>query len=143
GNDTIAEGSDSGATDTVKLIGVSPADVQLSRSAQDLIIKLNATGETLRVVGHFYGTFNGIEQIVFDNGTIWDRATMFNDAWIRGTSGNDTLTGTFDPDVLDGLGGNDTLDGGASGDTYIYAAGYGNDVITEGSDSAVTDTVRL
>ncbi|MGB9366340.1 MAG: calcium-binding protein [Xanthobacteraceae bacterium] len=143
GNDSIAEGSDSGATDTVRLVGLNPSDVTLSRAAQDLIVRINATGEKLAVVGHFYGTFNGIEQLQFADGTIWDRATMASNAWIRGTSGNDTLNGTFDPDVLDGLGGNDVLDGGASGDTYIYAAGYGNDSIAEGSDGGATDTVRL
>jgi Ca2+-binding RTX toxin-like protein len=143
GNDSIAEGSDSGATDTVRLIGLNPLDVLLNRNAQDLIISINATGETLTVVGHFYGTFNGIEQIVFADSTTWDRTTIFNNAWIRGTSGNDTLSGTFDPDMLDGGPGNDILNGGAESDTYIYGIGSGNDIITENTDSSATDTVRL
>ncbi|MGB9367336.1 MAG: calcium-binding protein, partial [Xanthobacteraceae bacterium] len=126
GNDTIAEDGLSTDTDTLKLVGLNSSQVTLSRTGQDLLVTINATGEVVRVTGHFYGTHDGIEQIAFADGTTWDRATMASGAWIRGTSGNDTLNGTFDPDVLDGLGGNDVLDGGASGDTYIYAAGYGN-----------------
>ena len=143
GNDTIAEHSDSGATDTVRFIGLNVPDVTLSRSAQDPIIAINASGETLTVVGHFYGTFEGIEQIAFADGTTWGRTTILSNVWIRGTSGNDTLNGTSDPDTLDGLGGNDALNGGAGGDTYIYRVGSGNDTIAEGSDSSATDTIRL
>src|SRR5204863_4399969 len=110
---------------------------------QDLVVAINATGEKVTVTGHFYGTFNGIEQLAFADGTTWDRTTMASNAWIRGTSGNDIINGTGDPDTIDGQGGNDAINGGAGGDTYIFHVGSGNDTITENSDSGATDTVRL
>jgi Ca2+-binding RTX toxin-like protein len=143
GSDTISGESDSSATDTIKLVGLNPADVTLSRVVQDLAVTINSTGEKITVVGHFYGTGDGIEQIAFENGTVWNRATIQSEAWIRGTSGNDTLNGTFDPDTLDGGAGNDALNGGAGGDTYIFGVGSGIDTIGENSDSGATDTVRL
>ncbi len=42
---------------------------------------------------------------------------------IFGTSGNDTLTGSPDPDCIIGLGGNDTLKGGARADKLDGGAG--------------------
>ena len=143
GNDTISGETDSGATDVIKLVGLNPADVTLTRSGQDLIVAINSSGETITVIGHYWGTRDGIEQIVFADGTTWDRTAIQTNAWIRGTSSSETLNGTGDPDTLDGLGGNDTLNGGAGGDTYIYRAGSGNDTIAEASDSGATDTIRL
>src|SRR5205823_1882400 len=69
GNDTISGEWDSSATDTIKLTGLNPADVTLTRSGQNLVIAINATGETMTVSGHFYGTSNGIEQIAFADNT--------------------------------------------------------------------------
>jgi len=57
------------------------------------------------------------------NGTIWNRATIQSEAWIRGTIGNDTLNGTSDADTLDGGPGNDALNGAANSDTYIFGIG--------------------
>ncbi len=143
GNDTISGEWDSSATDTIKLVGLNPADVTLARVGQDLSIAINATGEKITVSGHFYGTSNGIEQIVFADNTTWDRATILTHAWIRGTGGNDTLNGTNDADTLDGGAGNDTLNGTAGSDTYIFKAGSGNDTISGEYDSSATDMIKL
>ena len=74
----------------------------------------------------------GIEQIVFDNGTIWSpddlRVMVLAQA---STSGNDTIIGFNTANVLQGGAGNDTLNGWSGDDTYIYTRGDGNDVITE------------
>lgn len=70
-------------------------------------------------------------------------------ATIRGTSGNNRLTGTDVADALYGLDGNDILDGGEGND--LYDGGNGNDVFliwgVTGTDTfrggAGTDTIRL
>lgn len=46
---------------------------------------------------------------------------------IVGTEGDDTLTGTNDPDLIFGLGGHDTIQGGNQSDCLV--GGEGNDVL--------------
>jgi Ca2+-binding RTX toxin-like protein len=117
--------------------------VTLRRSGDHLYIKVNSSGEELKVQDHFYSTTWGIEQLIFADATTWDRTQILGAAWIVGTSSGETINGTSDPDTIDGLGGNDTLKGAANGDTYIYASGSGNDTIIENSDGAAIDKVKL
>ena len=143
GNDVISENTDGGATDKVKLVGLNASDVTFRRSGNDLFIAINATGEELEVNDHFYSTANGIEQVVFADATTWDRTQIASAAWIRGTSGAETLTGTGAADTFDGLGGNDTLAGEDGGDTYLYRLGSGNDTIQDQSYHSGTDVLQL
>jgi Ca2+-binding RTX toxin-like protein len=46
-------------------------------------------------------------------------------------SGNDTITAGNGNDILSGGGGNDILTGGNGNDTFVFAAGFGKDVITD------------
>jgi Ca2+-binding RTX toxin-like protein len=57
-------------------------------------------------------------------------ATTAFAANIRGTHGNDTLTGTPNADRISGHGGNDTIDGLAGDD--VLRGGTGNDTINGG-----------
>jgi Ca2+-binding RTX toxin-like protein len=52
----------------------------------------------------------------------------------RGSGENDTLSGEGGADRLEGLGGDDLLTGGADADTFVFAAGAGNDTITDWQD---------
>ena len=142
GNDSIAEGAVDGA-DVVKLNGLNSSDVTFGRSGNHLQIRIISTGETLTVQDQFNGT-NGIEQVVFADSTAWDRDQILSAAWIRGTSGNDTLNGTSSNDIFLGGLGNDTFNSGAGSDTYVYALGDGNDYINDESGSTTdVDTLRL
>src|SRR5437016_2359041 len=134
---------DGATTDVLKLDGLNANDVTLSRSGQDLSVAINSTSETITVVKHFTSPWDGIEQIAFADGTTWDRAAILDHAWIRGTSGSDTLYGTGDADTLDGGAGNDTLNGSDGNDTYIFGVGYGHDTITGEFDGATTDVLKL
>src|SRR5690606_6395771 len=109
--------------------GITTADVSLARagsSLNDMILTLSATGDTLTVSGQF-GTNNlgsrlkEIEQIHFDDGTIWTRSDiqtlLLNDG---ATAGNDSLVGFFGTDIMDGGAGDDTLRGTNGGDIYIF-----------------------
>jgi Ca2+-binding RTX toxin-like protein len=143
GSDLIIETSGSTDTDRVKLLGLNPIDVMLSRTGDDLFITIKATGETLKVQDHFYATTYGIEQIVFADGTTWDRAAIQQAAWIVGDGADNTLSGSSTNDTLDGGGGNDTLEGGAGSDAYRFGVGSGNDLVIENSGSTDIDRIDL
>jgi Ca2+-binding RTX toxin-like protein len=130
GNDTIAENTVSAATDKVKLINLNLSDVTLSRSGTHLFVTINSTGEQLKIQDHFLGTTNGIEQIVFADGTVLDRNQILSLVPTQGTAGNDTLNGSAGEDLLLGAAGNDTLFGGTGNDILI--GGTGNDSIEGG-----------
>lgn len=52
---------------------------------------------------------------------------------LYGGNGNDTLRGDNGNDYLDGGTGKDKLEGGKGNDTYVFAQGYGQDVIEDNS----------
>jgi hypothetical protein len=58
---------------------------------------------------------------------------------ISGAGGNDILDGRGGNDILSGGGGNDTLTGGAGDDRFLFAPGFGSDIITDFSAGALTD----
>jgi serralysin len=45
--------------------------------------------------------------------------------------GNDIVDGGRDADRLTGGAGNDVLSGGEGDDTFVFASGFGNDVIND------------
>ena len=55
---------------------------------------------------------------------------------LLGEAGNDALNGGNGKDVLTGGIGNDTLDGGNDSDTFLFAKGFGSDLLLE-NDSSV------
>jgi Ca2+-binding RTX toxin-like protein len=142
GNDIVDESSSNAGTDVIKLVGLNSSNLLFSRSGNDLLIQINSSGETMKVLNQFNGT-NGIEQISFADGSSWNRSQIYDAAWIRGTSGDDSIWGGADAEVFDGQGGNDTLRGQGSGDTYIYGVGSGNDIVDESSSNAGTDVIKL
>lgn len=90
---------------------------------------------------------NGLQQIRFADGTVWNIATILGEVfagtggidYIRGTLNADTLNGGAGDDSLNGAAGNDTLNGGA-GDDMLYGedgadtldGGAGNDTLGGG-----------
>ena len=144
GNDSIAEGATDGSTDIIKLVGLNPSDVTFIHvnNSNHLQIQINSTGEILTVQNQFNGT-NGIEQVLFADGSTWDRSQIQTAAWYRGTASGENIYGSGSADTIDGKGGNDYLEGGGGGDTYIYATGYGNDSIAEGATDGSTDIIKL
>jgi Ca2+-binding RTX toxin-like protein len=127
----------------VSLTGLAVTDVLFSRSGNDLLIQINSTGETLTVLNQFIGTY-GIEQVLFADNTVWDRTQITQAAWIRGTSGIDSIHGSSADEIIAGGHGNDYLQGNDGNDTYIYASGDGNDEINDQSSSTTqTDTLKF
>jgi len=104
GHDTILDYAENGVQrDTVRLLGLNPADIRVSADyADNLVFTIRDTGETLTVPrnGYWWGS-NGVGQYVFDDGTVWShddalRATVAvatnNDDTIHGSSAGDTIT---------------------------------------------------
>ncbi len=144
GYDTIVDSSGlSSETDTLQLMGIGPGDVELSRIGKNLLITVKSTGEQITSVD-FFRTISGtntlggwgIEQIVFDGGATWSKATIVEQAWIRGDAATNSLAGDNTNDILHGGGGNDTLNGGLGSDTYRWSANDGSDTIIDGSNDA-------
>ncbi|WP_249157470.1 calcium-binding protein [Bradyrhizobium sp. KB893862 SZCCT0404] len=119
-------------TDVLDLAGLLPSDVVLSRSGNQLIAKITATGETFTALWQFYadGLTYGIGSIKFADGTVWDRTAIAANAWVRGTSGNDSIGLPSTGIVVDGGAGDDTLSvSGTGADQIIFAKGRGHDTL--------------
>jgi Ca2+-binding RTX toxin-like protein len=142
GNDVISETVNS-TGDVLRFTNLNAADVTLRSDGTNLFVKVNATGEEIRVANHFATANRGIEKIAFADGTSWNLAAINDNAPIRGTDNADTLTGSSGSDILIGGLGNDTLQGGYGSDVYIYTAGDGSDAISDGGASADTDVLRF
>ncbi|CAD5377721.1 conserved hypothetical protein [Pseudomonas sp. OF001] len=136
GNDTVSDYAENGVQrDTVRLLGLNPADVQVTADyADNLVFTIVDTGETLSVpLGGYWWGQNGVGQYVFDDGTVWSHddalratvsATTERDDTIYGSSAGDRITGQSGNDTLIGNGGNDVIDGGAGNDLLIGSSGW-------------------
>lgn len=119
---------------------ISPAQLIIYRSSDDLILRLSDSNDQVLISGYFYlnGTStNVVEQIQFQNGTIWDYAYVSSHisptptgGTVNGTATNNVMTGGAGVDSLYGNEGNDTLSGLSGHDTLYGGAGI--DVINGG-----------
>ncbi|WP_421863316.1 calcium-binding protein [Motiliproteus sp.] len=152
GGATIRNEDDStDRTDKLKLTGdITPDDVVISSSLNNLILTITSTGEKITVIDHFDNRQSEIDVVEFPDGTVWT-AESIKDSLLTGSAASDTLRGFDSDDVLNGLEGDDNLyaeggndqitggkgddqiDGGAGDDTYIFAQGDGVDTITDDS----------
>ncbi|CDX41450.1 Rhizobiocin RzcA (fragment) [Mesorhizobium plurifarium] len=86
----------------------------------------------------------GVDKVVFADGTTWTQADMSaHVSYVGGTNGSDTITGTAAADDIRAGMGDDVLVGQAGNDSYTYAAGDGNDVISEITTGTDVDTLVL
>jgi Ca2+-binding RTX toxin-like protein/subtilisin-like proprotein convertase family protein len=151
GADKIVEGY--GPNDSDRLVfgtSLDVADVIVTRTAgapYDAILSFQGHAGSITLVSQFYGSGEGIEQIVFGDGTAWTKADLRATYVTRAiTAGSDTVFGFVGGDSLDGAAGNDVVDGLAGDDTLF--GGAGRDVLqgSEGDDrlagGADTDTLR-
>ena len=114
-----------------------PSEINLTRSGDDLVVRINNTTDQLTVQSYFYqdGTSAyGVELLQFADGTVWDISTVKTKV-ITATAFNDNLTGYATDDVLSGLDGNDTLFGNDGNDTLN--GGTGNDTLYGGADNDI------
>ena len=141
GADWIVDSAyESARVDRLVLHGIDPADVALRRGHDEDMILLVAdsapgAGDGGRiVVRDSLSTYpgQGIEEIAFDDGTVWLRDTFAGMIDVAGpTDGDDRVVGTDAADTLEGLQGDDLLQGEDGADTYVFARGDGADVVED------------
>ncbi|MBB4268198.1 calcium-binding protein [Roseospira visakhapatnamensis] len=167
--DGIDSVKDSGFHDTDRLVihGHAVGDVTVSRvteGSDDLLLTFAGSSDQITV----WNTLNGdnwgtIEEIVFDDGTVWTPADMRATLLAQeATTGDDVIHGFFESETIDGLAGNDVIDGGngddtitgglgddtitggGGNDTFVYVRGDGSDTVSDGETFGGTaDTLRL
>lgn len=139
GNDTVLEDIGGGNNDRLLFTDINAADVTLVRNGNHLsvVIAESAPGAgdagsilIKDTLNDYYG--QGLEKIVFADGTTWNQAAMNSNVdFVGGTDGNDTITGTSGNDtILAGLG-NDTITTGAGNDAIVFKPNFGMDTITD------------
>ncbi|WP_460077456.1 putative Ig domain-containing protein, partial [Roseibium sp. ROS1] len=135
GTDRIHDsGSSVFETDILRLEGFTRSEVTLGRNGDDLYVFFSGTNEHIQVDDQFeYGTYSkthngerttfdkyeGLEAIVFDDGSFLSRHNIKSQA---------SLTGN--PNA------NETIYGSSAADTYLISRNFGDDVIDEGTSSA-------
>lgn len=131
--------------DTLKLTNLNASGVTLRRQEGQVWIRDTVKAKEILLNNQFYSDASyGIEQLIFGDGTVWDREQIRLAAWFRGTTGVDDINGSSLDDTFVGGLGNDTLRGGSGGDTYVYASGDGADFISdETSVAGEIDTLKL
>jgi len=151
GQDTVSDNGSSN-TSTADVIefgpGITAGDLIVSASSTDLFLKIASTGDTIRIVNTLSNSAYRIETVRFDDGSTLSHAELV--ALI--TAGDDSdqaLYGSYDVETIDGLGGNDTILGGNGDDTiiggtgndllrgnsqndsYVFEAGFGQDIVSD------------
>lgn len=110
-------------------------------------VTLSAGGQQLTLERFGYDLGLMIDEVRFADGVTWSAAELFRQALLpndsaqdlRGSHGDDIVSGGGGNDTLWGVDGNDTLSGDAGDDTVD--GGYGNDVLNggDGNDSLQGD----
>lgn len=124
--------------------GLTPSNVVLTRSRDDLKISIAGTDDTLMVKSYFYQAVSSsyvVEQLKFANGTVWDiemvKAKVLlgtaADEALKGYDGDDFVSGGDGNDGLSGFAGNDWIEGGNGNDGLD--GGTGNDILVGGNGS--------
>ena len=135
GQDTIYDyDATAGHADTIRLVGLTQAEVTFKREGNSFLISVNDTDDVLRVADWGLGAAYRIERVEFGDGSVLEGDALV--APFVGTAGNDSLTGTAEGDVLLGMDGNDSLSGGAGDD--VLDGGAGNDTLYGGTSGYFT-----
>ena len=126
--------------DALELLdGIRPSEVEVSRSYNDLRLRIGDSGDMITVSGFFYGIDYELDAVKFTNGSVWNKAKL-KILVLQASDEADELTGYAGDDTLAGLGGDDTVHGGDgndhlsgnSGDDRVYGDA-GNDVLDGGA----------
>ncbi|MES9948135.1 MAG: calcium-binding protein, partial [Candidatus Thiodiazotropha sp.] len=148
GQDTIDNNnqnydSNSSRTDVIQFgAGIAADQVSIYRSADDLVLFLNDSDDTITVRYYFRTDATSryvLDEVRFQDGTVWDIETIKLQVQ-QPSEGNDTLYAYNQATTLNGLGGDDRLHGGSSDDQLAGNAGVdylygnaGNDILVGGA----------
>ena len=132
--------------------GISAEDIIVTRSGNDMVLKIKDTDDSIRIVSQYSDSWYWVENFEFADGTVMTVNELLNTSLTINGSGefgdftggygtrSTTLIGSDEADSIYGYDGNDTLIGGKGNDnlyggygddTYIFNLGDGNDIINE------------
>jgi hypothetical protein len=151
GADTITELANKGTGDKLQIAGHTLAELKVARSttnANDLVLTFSNNTDKITLVGAAASTVvgTGVESFVLSGGVTKTIAELYQIAVNQQqTTGADTISGFASTnDLITGGLGNDTLSGKGSNDTFVFAAGFGKDVISDFSaGTGLGDVMRL
>ncbi|MEM6384371.1 MAG: calcium-binding protein [Pseudomonadota bacterium] len=138
GNDVMAGGADNdtlnGGGGNDRMFGGAGDDISRGQAGNDFISS-GSGDDTLEGGADNDSLFGGFgeDTLLGEAGNDFLQAGASDD-FLFGGSGNDTLQGREDNDFLNGGTGTDTLTGGTGADTFVFAAGFGNDTVTDFQD---------
>ena len=136
GNDVIG-GSNATAVntgaDTLDLSAYSASEVRFTVSGHDaLVVTPDGTIELDYQMRYEVGNArSNIETIIFADITLDEAAIRARALGDQATDASEAITGTIQADVLHSGAGNDTFTGGQGADVFVFAAGDGNDRISD------------
>jgi VCBS repeat-containing protein len=132
--------------------GITPD--MLSLGLGSLLVRVGDNGDELHIAdfnpNDAYAP-NQVQSFLFADGTTLSYSQLIDLGFdLKGSAGDDVITGTSATDRIDGLDGNDTLDGGAGDDilnggagddAYLFGYGDGVDRIYDYGTNASLDKV--
>ncbi len=153
GQDTIYESSSTNDTaDTLKLVGLTQANVTFTGDSNDLIVKVIGTTDQITISNELAvnDPNSWVENFLFADGTSLTRAQMLTKLQTLGTTADDYLYGSdFGESMFGAAGndqiyayaGNDTIDGGAGND--YMDGGLGNDLyVVDSTGDSISEDVN-
>ena len=134
GQDVISEYDtyQSGKQDTLRFTDVNYNDVRFRRENNDLILFGYHGNDRITIQNFYNNDYYQIGNFQFADRTLSLEDMRREGINFVGTEGDDELTDAHDENEVSFFtGGKDVLDGSYGADTYIFAKGHGQDVITE------------
>lgn len=106
----------------------------INASNQSSNVRIDLHGGAFSSIGYKPNGANAVDNLAIAYNAVIENAAggAGNDSLIGNGVAN-LLTGNFGDDTLDGGGGGDVLQGGGGNDTYVFRAGWGQDVLTDGN----------
>jgi Ca2+-binding RTX toxin-like protein len=103
---------------------------QVFTSSTNFTLAANVENLTFTGAGNFTGTGNGSGNVITGAGGTDVLSGAGGDDTLNGNGGVDSLDGGAGNDILNGGAGNDVMNGGTGNDIFLFAPGFGNDVIS-------------
>ena len=110
---------------------IRASDITVSTGSNNAIVLTYQYGGQVTLDQMAAYANNGVQSVVFGDGTVWSRAQILQMAAPKGSNTTQYLQGTSGADLLDGQGGDDYVTGGGGSDTFVFNAGYGHLDISE------------
>ncbi len=135
--------------DMIRFATYTSSEISAARVGLDLILTVDATGDTVTVKDQFFGESpgllggnlfddHGVKEITFADGVVWG-AFEIAEAVVNPQAGDQEIFGTPTLDILDGGAGNDILHGLNDVDIYRFGVGSGQDIIREDADNILLE----